>query len=116
MLDAQGWLVDNPKLHENRWSRSYQWPQRLIKQVPWLTLGKHPTFSLDIFNSLIFQELNVAYGYHETVSDFFLGSLIWLESGGRDDMRVLAIRYNQPLLARINMSRYYTKPSVSQLG
>lgn len=36
--------------------------------LPWMTLGASPTFSLNIDRSLVFQELNVAYAFHESVA------------------------------------------------
>lgn len=67
-------------------SAAYRWPERLVRLLPWMTLGSSPTFSLDIDHSLVFQELNVAYAFHETVAggSGIQGGLGW---GGRLDKR-----------------------------
>ncbi|KAL4427844.1 hypothetical protein ABPG75_001933 [Micractinium tetrahymenae] len=107
LLDRGGWLRANPKYNDRKGTAAYQWPEKLVRLLPWMTLGKSPTFSLDVYQSLVFQELNVAYGYHETVADYFLPSLVWLEANGQRRMGNLARSMRQYKLAALTADRYY---------
>lgn len=109
LLDADGWLTANPKDKDRPGSAAYRWPERLVRLLPWMTLGSSPTFSLDIDHSLVFQELNVAYAFHETVADYFLPSLVWLEANGQRRMGNLARSMRRYKLAALTANRYYPR-------
>ncbi|PSC68342.1 heat shock 70 kDa 17 isoform A [Micractinium conductrix] len=60
------------------------WTKKLAKYLPWLKKGT--VFNLVSDESQIWQELNMAWSWHEIVSDFVRPSLAWFESGGRANL------------------------------
>ncbi|KAL4442061.1 hypothetical protein ABPG77_011322 [Micractinium sp. CCAP 211/92] len=115
LLDARGWLRANPKDKDRVGSAAYRWPERVVSLLPWMTLGASPTFSLNIDRSLVFQELNVAYAFHESVADYFLPSLVWLEANGQRRMANLARSMRQYKLAALTARRYYPQNQRAKL-
>ncbi|KAI3435834.1 hypothetical protein D9Q98_001892 [Chlorella vulgaris] len=70
-----------------------KWVKQLNAALPWL---KRAGFNFNLISdeSQIWQELNLAWAWHEIVSDHVRATLAWLETGGRANLNALARKYS----------------------
>ncbi|KAL4422147.1 hypothetical protein ABPG77_006836 [Micractinium sp. CCAP 211/92] len=69
------------------------WTKELPKYLPWLKRTS-PYYNLISDESQIWQELNLAWSWHEIVSDYVRPTLVWLEKKGKADLDALVKQYD----------------------
>ncbi|EFN58232.1 hypothetical protein CHLNCDRAFT_57065 [Chlorella variabilis] len=112
-LDADGNLKYDPRigaLTDN--NPLAKWNRKLVGRVDWLHMSpsKAPMLSVLSDRSTIFEEMNVAWAYHEGVADHMVPCLMWLRSGGELDLKYLARKLGVDRLRDLTMKRVHWKP------
>ena len=69
------------------------WITKLPKFLPWIKRDS-PYYNLISDESQIWQELNLAWSWHEIVSDCVRPTLMWLEAKGKADLAALVHQFN----------------------
>lgn len=65
LLDAEGWVVQDPKDYNRKGSKVYGWTRAVYELLPWMA-NSH-SLNLNLRTSLIFQELTAADARHESM-------------------------------------------------
>ncbi|EFN58062.1 hypothetical protein CHLNCDRAFT_142323 [Chlorella variabilis] len=108
LLDAEGWVVQDPKDYNRKGSKVYGWTRAVYELLPWMA-NSH-SLNLNLRTSLIFQELTAADARHESMHDYATACLVWLESGGTANLTHLASIYKKTRLSLLNMTRNSVPP------
>ncbi|KAL4858602.1 hypothetical protein ACK3TF_001547 [Chlorella vulgaris] len=102
MLDVEGNVIIDPRYTTLPWLNmlkdvvpSLKGPVTTFKAqyVPdW-----NDTFSSDTKVAAVYSLMNLAYAYHEIISDYATVAMVWFESGGKADVADLQTRYTYGL-------------------
>jgi len=86
VLDANGFVKYDVRLKRG-------WIKQLPMFLPWLKRSD-PYYNLISDESQIWQSLNLAWAWHEIISDFVRPTLEWLEKRGKADLDALVKKYD----------------------
>ncbi|KAL4424170.1 hypothetical protein ABPG75_001471 [Micractinium tetrahymenae] len=110
-LDKNGWLRDDPRIGRNTvGSPLALWTKKLVDVLPWISL--EPNAENKILSALsdrgsIYEEMNLAYAWHEGIADYLRPCLAWLRSNGTANLQYLSSQLAVSKLAELTMDREY---------